>query len=134
MELIILYKQFSKQKFEYELSRIRRENGLGGWTDVTDYIENSWEYIYSLPTNIGGLSILIFSSVDINTNFTRDFGSDAVRVIYRWNTRNGVLYHRICKHKRIDTLFLNLEKTIVNNCNVMMFFLRSINWTKNEEE
>lgn len=127
-----MFRYFSKQKFEYELSRIRRENGLGCWTDVTDTVANSWEYVYSLPTNVGGLSILIYSSVDVNTNFTRDFGSDAVRVVYRWNTQNGVLYHSISKHQRIDTLFLNLEKTIMNNCNVMMFYLKSIKWTNEE--
>lgn len=125
------FKIFSRKKFEYELSRIRRENNLSCWNDVTDDYPDSWEYIYSIPISyIGGLSILIFSSVDLCEDCTRDIGSDAVRVVYRWNTRNGVLYHHIKKHNRVEKLFINLEKTIVNNYNVMPFYLRSIKWSE----
>lgn len=125
---MVKFKGFSKAKFEYELSRIRRENNLDCWKDVTFEYPNSWEYIYSIPLNVGGLSILIFSSVDIVSGFTRDIGSDAVRVVYRWKTKNGILYHHVSTHKRIDTLFLNLEKSIMNNCNVLPFYLKSIKW------
>ena len=123
------FKVFTKAKFEYELSRIRRENNLSCWKDVTNEFPNSLEYIYSIPLEIGGLSILIFSSVDVRTDTTRDNGSDAVRVVYRWKTKNGDLYKHISKHTRIDTLFLNLEKSIMNNYDVKSFYLKSIKWS-----
>lgn len=123
------FKVFTKAKFEYELSRIRRENNLSCWKDVTNEFSNSLEYIYSIPLEIGGLSILIFSSVDVRTDTTRDNGSDAVRVVYRWKTKNGDLYKHISKHTRIDTLFLNLEKSIMNNYDVKSFYLKSIKWS-----
>lgn len=123
------FKVFTKAKFEYELSRIRRENNLSCWKDVTDEFPDSLEYIYSIPLEIGGLSILIFSSVDVRTDTTRDNGSDAVRVVYRWKTKNGDLYKHISKHTRIDTLFLNLEKSIMNNYDVKSFYLKSIKWS-----
>lgn len=123
------FKVFTKAKFEYELSRIRRENNLSCWKDVTNEFPDSLEYIYSIPLEIGGLSILIFSSVDVRTDTTRDNGSDAVRVVYRWKTKNGDLYKHISKHTRIDTLFLNLEKSIMNNYDVKSFYLKSIKWS-----
>lgn len=125
------FKVFTKAKFEYELSRIRRENNLPCWKNVTDEFPDSLEYIYSFPLDgIGGLSILIFSSVDVRTDATRDNGSDAVRIVYRWITKNGDLYRHISKHTRIDTLFLNIEKSIMNNYYVKLFYLKSMKWCR----
>lgn len=124
---------YSKKKFEYELSRIRKENGIGGWIDITERVAELsdgeiYEYVYAIPTNINKLNVVIYSSVDFETDVTREIGSDAVRVILLWETKNGILVNHVKKHLRIETLFSNLERTIVDNVYFTKQKLYSIKW------
>lgn len=117
-----LYYQFTKKHFEYELKGILMRNKLGTMEDITEQwkIENdseTWEYIYKISTKNRSVDIIVFSSVDMNTNKVRDIGNDAVRVVMRWTTRNGNFYKKLGKHYRIKTLFKNLEKTVVDGSN-----------------
>lgn len=53
-----------------------------------------------------------FFSVDKRTDSTRDLGTDAVRVIFKWDTKNGVLYKKHKKLYRVDNLFVNLSEAL----------------------
>lgn len=130
---------FPKSKFEYELSSIRHSLGLGYWEDVTDYISErsgvrSWEHIYQFPTNIGGLKILIYSSIDVSTGYTRDIGSDAVRVCYMWENRNGTFFYHIRKHLRVVGLFGNLKRTLYCWSNIPYEEVCTLRWSKEMDE
>lgn len=131
------YKTFSKAQFESELKYIVAKNRLGVWNfaeitaEVAEHAARAnqrpipiYEYIYKVPTKSPVVDLLVYSSVDRNTGKTRDYGSDAVRVVMRWtfakkHPDGSVIVHRlyrkIHKHLRIDTLFANLEATIMNN-------------------
>lgn len=114
------YKTISKSKFEYELIRIKNENGLCGWSEVSEELAKEgdgciFEYVYSFKTNIKGLELIIYSSINIFDNISRGYGSDAVRVVQRWKTKNGILYRKVRKLLRVESLFTNLEKAILDN-------------------
>jgi hypothetical protein len=112
------YYQFSKKHFEYELRGLLIKNKAGFLNDVTEEIDKEsefdiWEHVYSITTKNKSVDILVFSSVSRKTGKVRDKGSDAVRLVLRWKTRNGNVYKSLGKHYRIKTLFKNLEKTIL---------------------
>jgi hypothetical protein len=110
------YYKFSKKHFEFELKGILIKNKLGFMEDITEQWREegnvTWERIYKISTKNKSLDIIMFSSVDINTNSVRDIGSDAVRIILAWKTKNGTVYKHIAKHLRITTLFDNIKKTL----------------------
>lgn len=106
------YKKFGKKEFEYMLRYSCIKHQLGFMQEVSEKWD-SWEHIYEVSTKNKAVDILIFSSVDIRTSYTRDKGSDAVRVVIRWNTKNGPVFKRLAKHKRIETLFDNLSTTLL---------------------
>lgn len=106
-----MYINFSQKKFEYELKKILIENKLGFLTNITDQYE-SGEQIYCISTKNKSVSIILFSSMSLKTSSVRKKGEDAVRIVIKWTTKNGVVYKRVCKHLRINTLFDNIEKTL----------------------
>lgn len=61
-------------------------------------LENSKEFVYQMDSDKGGVAIRVYSSVDVRTNKTRDYGTDAVRVVF-WDTLND---RPIGKGKRIN--------------------------------
>lgn len=127
------YYQFSKKHFEFELKGILLRNRLGFMQDITeewlDEGNTSWERIYKITTKNKAVDIIIFSSVDIKTNEVRDNGADAVRVVMRWKTKNGVVFKKVKKHYRLKTLFQNLEHTI-SEAQQMVFGLNFKEFTK----
>ena len=110
------YYQFGKKHFEFGVREQLIKNRLGFLNDITEqYIaegNETWERVYSVSTANKSVDILIYSSVDIGSNFVRENGSDAVRLVLRWKTKNGYVYKRLAKHLRIKTLFDNMKKTI----------------------
>jgi hypothetical protein len=110
------YYQFSKKHFEYEMRGILIRNKCGFMTDITEeWIKEgneTWERIYKIQTKNRAVDLIVFSSVDMRTNEVRDNGSDAVRLVMRWTTKNGHIYRKIAKHYRLETLFKNVEKSI----------------------
>lgn len=112
------YYKFSRKHFEYELKGILIRNNFGFMQDVTEEFIlkdcTTWERIYKVPTKNKSVDIIIYSSVDMRTHQVRDIGSDAVRIVLRWTTKNGEVFKRVGKHYRLETLFKNLENTIKN--------------------
>lgn len=112
------YYQFSKKHFQYMLRGILIKDRIGFMEDITtqwrEEGNETWEHIYKISTKNRSVDIIIFSSVDMNTDKVRDIGGDAVRVVLRWKTKNGYIYKHIAKHYRIKTLFDNLEQTLIN--------------------
>ena len=110
------YYQFGKKHFEYGVREFLIQNKLGFLKDITqDYIADggvTWERIYTISTRNRSVDILIFSSIDMRTDYVREHGDDAVRLVLRWKTKNGYVYKKISKHLRIKTLFNNMEKSI----------------------
>lgn len=112
-----MYKSYSKKQFEYFLRGVLIENRLGFMNDVTASSKNSWEYIYEITTRNRAVTLIVFSSVDMRTNKTRDNGLDRVRIVMRWKTKNGDRFKRVARHNRLDTLFNNVKSTLLDsNC------------------
>jgi len=111
------YYQFSEKHFIYELKGILIRNKAGFMEDITDeWIKEGneiWERVYKISTRNKSVDIILFSSVDMRTHKVRENGGDAVRVILRWRTKNGNFYKRVAKHYRLNTLFKNLEETLL---------------------
>lgn len=130
------YYQFGRKHFEYEMRGIVIKNKAGFFTEITnDYLkegEKLWERIYKVSTKNPSVDIIIFSSIDIRTNFVREHSADAVRLVLRWKTKNGYVYKRIAKHLRIQTLFQNVEKSILKT-QKEVFNLNYFEFTKGEE-
>lgn len=116
------YYQYNRKHFEYDLKGILIRNKVGFLEDITEEWQKenyTWEIIYAVKTKNKSVDIIIFSSIDINTNFVRDIGSDAVKVVMRWQTKNGPVYKKVAHHYRLKTLFDNLENTLIQaNSNI----------------
>lgn len=112
------YKQFGKKQFEYDLRGVLIRNRLGFLEDITfEYRKENpmtWERIYTISTANRSVKVLVFSSIDIRTDAVREHGEDAVRLVMEWTTKNGKVYKSISKHLRIETLFNNIEKSLLN--------------------
>jgi hypothetical protein len=125
------YKNYGKNEFEYRLRGIFMRNKLNykevyNATEELSTLMPILEFVYRLPTKSRAVDILLYSSVDVRTSKTREIGADAVRVVMRWNItkRNTVtgevisskrVYKHVAKHLRIETLFQNIEKTVLKN-------------------
>lgn len=110
------YYQYGKKHFEFGVRDFLIKERLGFLTDITEqYIaegNETWERIYTVSTANKSVHIMIFSSVDMRTDYVREHGDDAVRIVLRWKTKNGYRYKKVAKHLRINTLFSNMKKTI----------------------
>ena len=111
------YKKYTKNDFENQLRGVLYTNRCGFLKEITqEWIAEgnySAEYIYEVSTKNKAVKIIIFSSVTMEGKKVRDIGADAVRVVMRWNTRKGSVYKKLAKHYRLNTLFNNLTKTLV---------------------
>jgi hypothetical protein len=120
---------FTKQEFETELQAIVTGLGLSinSIQDITKPLINKGfntkERIYKIKTNQSNKCIVIYSSLDIRTDRTRDIGADALRVIVWLRTKQGDFFKSYKKHYRVDSLFKNLTKTIseINNLEINSF-------------
>lgn len=125
------YKQYWKSEFQAGLSTICNKGLLKSWEEVSDEIQsdeiNINEFVYRIKLRHPSAAIIIFSSVDKSTERTRDLGSDAVRIIYEWNTKNGIIYSRIKKRLRIDTLFENIQES-VDGATAYLNDLKQLKW------
>ena len=113
------YYKYTRKHFEFELKGILLRNRCGFMKDITDEYKveggETWERIYSISTRNKSVEILVFSSIDINTDNVRDIGGDSVKIVMAWNTKNGKVYKKLAHHYRLNTLFSNIEKTIINS-------------------
>jgi hypothetical protein len=113
------YKSFWKSEFEKLLSSISATNNLRFWEEVSENIQESeikiWEYVYKFGLKNTSVNILIFSSIDKITDRSRAVGSDAIRVIFEWNTVNGKIYSKIAKRNRVEGTFHNVKATLLNS-------------------
>jgi hypothetical protein len=129
------YKQYWKSQFQAALSSFYRTGKVNGWKEVSEEMESEEipinEFVYRISLKNPSASIIVFSSVDKITERTRDIGADAVRIIYEWKTENGLIYSKIAKRNRVETLFENLRESIVEAAN-NSFNLGSYSWGKLE--
>lgn len=105
-----MYKTYSKKQFEFLMRSLLIGKKLGFMEEISQ--ADTWEYMYKISTKNKSVDVIVFSSVDIRTGKTRKKGSDCVRLVLRWNTKNGYIYKKLAKHYRLDTLIQNMEKTI----------------------
>jgi hypothetical protein len=117
MILLSNYYHFGKKQFEYELRGLCIRDRLGFLNEITDELlaegNEIWEKVYAISTINKSVDIIIYSSIDMRTNYVRDVGADAVRVVMRWKTKHGMLYKKLAKHYRLKTLFSNLRGTLL---------------------
>ena len=107
------FRKFTKQQFINTLFKISETYGLSFPQDITNQIPNTKEYVYQINTKNPVVKILIYSSISVKTGEMRNNGNDAVRIIMKWHTKNGNLHKHLAKHLRINTLFVNIRKTLV---------------------
>lgn len=109
------YMKYDRNTFEAELLKIADANGLllGDFTEKQgrQHIE---ERVYEMTTQNPRIRILIYSSIDPHDGQSRDVGGDAVRVNLYCKYDGKHHYKKYKKHQRIETLFVNLNKTIAS--------------------
>ncbi len=115
------YVQRNKDEFEAELKKIQQSiTYLGKRSEVSKIIQSNGyitnEYVYRFRTGKSddeGLYLLVYSSVNKDTNNTRDCGEDAVRIVYVYTDKTyGYIYEKVKKCLRIQTLFKNVEYSL----------------------
>lgn len=107
---------YSRWQFVQTLRKISETYNLPyiGRCEEKELIDYAMEYIYTMRTPCKTIDILIYSSVDKRTNFMRQTGKDAVRLVYRARLQDGSFaYRRIGKHLRTKKLFVNMRKTLL---------------------
>jgi hypothetical protein len=116
---------------------MKGKGNLTWWEEVSEELESGghkiWEYVYRFNLVNPAASIIIFSSVYKATDRSREINSDAVRIVYEWKTRNGLIYSKIAKKYRVDTLFENLEGALINASNDS-FDLNKYVWVNSIQE
>lgn len=111
--------QFTRTQFESSLQDICTRNNMTGFEDVTERLltkgKNIMERVYMLHTINPTTYIVIYSTVDVRTGMVREHGEDAVRVFLQWRKvgEDKPRKKKLKTHKRISTLFKNLEKTLI---------------------
>ena len=80
---------------------------FGNITEDFKKENDTWERIYEIPTQNKAVSIVVFSSVDLRTNQTREKGKYAVRIVLKWKTNNPKM-----EQSEIDKYILEY---IINN-------------------
>lgn len=87
---------------------------------------DTMEYIYLIPTTIPNIIVKVFSSIDIRTNVSREYGSDALRVILYNAKINRPISHPHKSHiKRMKNWRLYLKSAITELRNKMEFYNRT---------
>lgn len=108
------YTRYTKAQFVHTMRKMADAYHLayiGNFVPETE----TYEYVYKMKTKNPAVDILIYSAVDKRTNKMRDNGKDAVRLVMRWQTKNGYIYKHLAKHLRIETLFVNIRKTLMDS-------------------
>lgn len=119
MNKLSKFKSFTKEEFELGLQDICQRNNMTGFVDVTDRLikggKNILERVYMIPTINPSTFLVIYSTVDVRTGRVRESGEDAVRVFLQWKKigEPKPRKKKLKSHPRIETLFKNLEKTLV---------------------
>lgn len=112
------YKPYWKSEFQKCLTEVKGRGNLTTWSEISNELDalgqTVWEYVYRFSLRHPAASIIIFSSVYKNDDRSRENGCDAVRIVYEWRTVNGVKYSKIAKKYRVETLFDNLQRDLVN--------------------
>ncbi|HHQ4734711.1 MULTISPECIES: hypothetical protein [Aeromonas] len=131
------YQPYWKSEFQNHLTSMKGKGNLTWWEEVSEELESGghkiWEYVYRFNLVNPAASIIIFSSVYKATDRSREINSDAVRIVYEWKTRNGLIYSKIAKKYRVDTLFENLEGALINASNDS-FDLNKYVWVNSIQE
>ncbi|BCE03462.1 hypothetical protein [Marinicellulosiphila megalodicopiae] len=127
------YKQYWKSEFQNTLTSIANTGKINRWTEISSNLENNQipinEYVYQFTLRNKSVSIIIYSSIDKKTDRTREVGSDAVRIIFEWKTKEGKKYNKIAKHYRTESLFSNMIESI-NKASEKCFKLNDLEWVE----
>ncbi|MDR6884317.1 hypothetical protein [Bacillus sp. 3255] len=121
---------FSRTVFEYELDCIIKPPRRARNVTVESKIPTTltMELIYEVRTDNPSVVILVFSSVDIWTNRTREKGGDFVRLIMRWKTEKGFKYRHLDSIYRDEKLFYHMAETI-DQAKSEVFYCEDYKWT-----
>ena len=115
------YKAFWKYEFEKILNSLVKKEMIIGWHETAKELQDIeipiWEYVYRIKLKNRAASIIVYSSIDKQTDRSRRSGKDAVRIIYEWHTKNGLIYSKIVNRNRIESLFGNMRHSIIKASN-----------------
>ncbi|MQR94768.1 hypothetical protein [Fictibacillus phosphorivorans] len=101
-------KEFTFKQLFRELVIIKNNLGLSSFKEISDELEhftNEYVFKFSLSKNV---SLLIYSSVDKRTDYSRGYGTDAIRLVICKDNKHFL--HK--KLNRSDQVFSNLIKEI----------------------
>lgn len=125
------YKPYWKSEFQNCLTSVANKGNLLRWEEISDFLNTEkhrvWEYVYRFRLKNPAVSIIIFSSVYKETDRSRDISSDAVRIVFEWHTKSDVLYSKVAKKYRVDSLFENLGKELIT-ASELCFDLDKLSW------
>lgn len=131
------YKPYWKSEFQNCLTSVVGQGNLLRWQEISESLNTNehqvWEYVYRFHLKNPSVSIIIYSSVYKTTDRSRDINSDAVRIVFEWQTINGVLYSKVAKKYRVDSLFKNLGNQLVS-ASMDCFDLNKYPWVSSLRE
>ena len=110
--------RFTKAQFDYYMGRISEVYQIPMAREITkeivDFTKSEIkEYVYSVQMPNKYVDILIYTAIDLRTDEMRDNGSDAIRLVMRWKTKNWYVCKKISKHLRLRTMFVNIRKSLL---------------------
>ncbi len=115
-----MFVTFSKQDFDEFMSKHYPNSSLSPFSPEVS------EYIYLIPTNIPHIIVKVFSSIDTRTNISREYGSDALRVVLYNNKINRPISSPHKSHiKRMKNWRLYLKSAITELKNKVEFYNRT---------
>ena len=71
-----------KKRTFVRFNKLEFERSISGWAFVEVNLKGTWEYVYDIVVpGVTGYAIRIYSSIDKITSFSRDMGTDAIRLM-----------------------------------------------------
>ena len=140
------FSSFSRKRLEFWLIQLRnhkgseeRPNHLLGWSECGGDIENRFtdskinEFTYRFKTKNKSASLIIFSTIDRDTELCTKKGSGCVRVLWSWTTKYGERFKHIADLKRTGKLEESLRVLLLSEAR-QCFGMSTEGWSKNLDE
>lgn len=120
-----MFVRFTKSEFE-DFIKNNFPGSIVVSSPIYNIVPSSSEYIYDIPTKYPDLIIRVYSSVEFSTNLSRDYGSDALRVILLNKKLGKAISSPEKSHiKRMKNWRIYLKEAILELKNNINFYNRT---------
>lgn len=99
--------RITKKQFEYYLYQYKLEGILFSYKSVE--MDDTYEYVYKLRINGCYDTFYLYSSIDKNSNISRDYGDDRIRCVVELGDGK---YKRIFRINRTEGWYDRLRKAL----------------------